>query len=156
MSELEPPIATSHLVPPHLTSASVVVRAVLAIASAVLCFFPWHLAPGAEVACTGYRHFGAGLLLLTALELVAAWFPRASPRPQGGLASGVASFAAAGAALALVKGPVHGGEAAVVGRGVELFRALQWVTLSLGGWQAYLHGGAAARARAAVDTHGNG
>ena len=152
MSELESPIATSHLVPPHLTSASVVVRAVLAIASTVLCFFPWHLASGAELACTGYRHFGAALLLLTALELAAAWFPRASSRPQVGLASGVASVAAAVAALALVKGPVHGGDAAVVGRGVELFRALQWVTLSLGAWQAYLHGAATARLREALRT----
>ena len=148
MSEIESPIVTSHLVPPHLTSASVVVRAVLAIASASLCFLPWHLAPGADVPCTGYRHFGAGLLVLTGLQLLAAWFPRASPRPQVGFASGLATLVAAAAALARVKGPVHGGDALVVGRGLELFRALQWLTLALGAWQAYLHGVALTRARA--------
>lgn len=114
----------------------------------MLCFFPWHLAPGADAPCTGYGHFGAGVVLLTALELGAAWFPRVSPRPQVGLASGLASLIAALAALALVKGPVHGGGALVVGRGLELFRSVQWVTLALGGWQAYLHGAAIARARA--------
>jgi len=149
VSELESPIATSHLVPPHLTSASVVVRAVLALGSAALCFFPWHLAQGAQVPCTGYGHFGTALLLLTALQLLAASLPRASPRPQAGLASGLASLAAAVAAMALVKGPVHGGEAVVVGRGLELFRAVQWLTLALGAWQAYLHGAALARERAA-------
>ena len=78
--------------------------------------------------------------------LVAAWFPRASPRPQMGLASGLVSLLASGAALALVRGPVHGGEAVLVGHGLELFRGLQWATLALGGWQAYLHGAATARA----------
>ena len=148
MSETESPIVTSHLVPPHLTSASVVVRAVFALASALLCFLPWHLASGADAPCSGYRHFGVGLLLLAGLELVAAWFPRVSPRPQVGLASVLATLLAAVAALALVKGPVHGGEAVVVGRGLELFRALQWVTVALGAWQTILHGAAVVRARA--------
>lgn len=148
MSEIESPIATSHLVPPHLTSASVVVRAVLAFGSAALCFLPWHRAAGAEMPCSGYGHFGMGLLLITAVQLLAAWFPRASPHPPVGLASGVVSLASALAALALVKGPVHGGDAVLAGRGLELFRAVQWLTMALGAWQAYLHGVAALRARA--------
>jgi hypothetical protein len=140
-------------VPPHLTRASAGVRGVVVAVSLVLLHLPWHEARGQAI-CTGSIHYGSSLAVLLGVGLVAVLFARThfgegmpwSLAPIG-LASGIVTALAAGAALSITAVVSHTSEVVPVGKAAEMFRAFQWVLVALGMWQVYLHGAVLMRTR---------
>lgn len=139
--------------PPHLTRASAGVRGVVVVVSALTLVLPWHQA-GSAPACTGLSHYGGGLPILLAIGLAAVIFARTSfgaAPPWSlapiGVASGVVTALAAGAALTATTTMGHPIPTVALGKAAEMFRAFQWVLVALGMWQVYLHGAVLLRRR---------